>query len=68
MTVGKKAVVADAMEPIGEGVEQEPPDELVGSERHQLELVVVAIVAPAETHLAAGERDQAAVGDGDAWV
>jgi hypothetical protein len=25
--------VADAMEPLGEGVEQEAPDELVGSER-----------------------------------
>jgi hypothetical protein len=56
MTVGKTAVVADGMEPIGEGVEQEATDELVGCERHQLELVVVAIVAPAESHLAAGER------------
>ena len=58
--------MADAMEPLGEDVEQEAPDELVGSERHQLELVVVAVVAPAETYLAAGERNQPAVGDGDA--
>src|SRR5271169_2378328 len=48
MTVGKNTVVAEAMEPIGERVEQEAPDELVDSEGHQLELAVVAIVAPAE--------------------
>ena len=66
MAVRKKAVVTDAMEAVGEGVEQKASNELVGSECHHLDLVVVAVVAPAKAHLIAGERDQPAVGDGDA--
>ena len=46
-------------------MEQEAPDELVNRKRRQLEFVVVAVVAPAEAHRIAGERDQAAVADGD---
>ena len=34
--VGEEAVVADAMEPTGQHMDQEAADELVGVERHQL--------------------------------
>ena len=48
MAVGEEAVVADAMEAVGQGVQQEAADELVGVERHDLGLAVMAIVLPAE--------------------
>ena len=38
MAVGEEAVVADAMEAVGQGVQQEAADELVGVERHDLGL------------------------------
>jgi transcription elongation GreA/GreB family factor len=58
--------MADAVEAIGQAVEQEAPDELVGVERHDLRLVVMTIVLPAEADPAIGQADQAGVGDGDA--
>jgi hypothetical protein len=64
--VSEKAVVADAMETVGQGVEQEAADELVCAKGHHLLLVVVAIILAAEADPALGERDQATVGDGDA--
>src|SRR5947209_6499650 len=36
VAVGEEAIVADAMEPVGQDVDQEAADELVGVERHQL--------------------------------
>ena len=54
--VGEKAVMADAVKPVRQGVQQEAPDEFVGRQRHDLVLVVVPIIAPAEADLAAGER------------
>ncbi len=45
---------------------QETADELVGIERHQFGLAVLAIVFPGEADLAVKERDQPAVSDGDA--
>src|SRR6516165_6331512 len=64
--VGEIAVVADAMEAVGQGVEQEAADELVRAKGHELLPIVVAIILPAEADPALGERDQATVGDGDA--
>ena len=58
--------MADAVKSVRQGMQQEAADEFVGRQRHDLVLVVMAIVAPAEADLAAGERDQPAVGDGDA--
>src|SRR5260370_26162099 len=44
---GEEAVVTDAMEPLGQDVEQEAPDELVGSERHRaIPRLLVAAVRP----------------------
>lgn len=64
--IGKKAVVANAVEAVRQGMQEETADELVGIERHQLGLAVLAIVFPGEADLAVGERDQLAVGDGKA--
>src|SRR5690349_3157459 len=64
--VGEIAVVADAMEAVGQDVEQEAADQLIGAKGHHLLLVVVAIILPAEADPALGKTDQTAVGDGDA--
>ena len=57
MAVGEKAVVADAMEAIWQGVKQKTPDEFVGGKRHHLGFAVVAIVVPAEADLPIGKGD-----------
>jgi hypothetical protein len=57
--------MADAVEPVWQGVQQKAADEFIGCERHHLVLVMMPVIAPAETDLAAGERDQPAIGDGD---
>ena len=65
---GEQPVVADAVEPLGQDVEQEAPDELVGRQRHRAvpRLPVVAVILVAEGDAALVESDEAAVGDGDA--
>ena len=65
-SVGEDAEVADADEAFGEQVQQEAAQELIDGESHQLLLVVVGGVAPAEGDLAVGQCDEAMVGDGDA--
>ena len=65
MTIAEKTVMADAMKAVREGVQQETPDELVGRQGHDFALVVMAVIAPAETDLLARHVDQAAVRDGD---
>src|SRR5882757_6743971 len=49
---GEQSVVADAMEPLRQNVEQEAPDELVGRERHGAvpRLPVLAVVLVTEGH------------------
>src|SRR3981189_1867728 len=64
--IGEEAVVANAMEAVRQGMQQESADELVGIERHHLGLAVLAVVLPGEADLAVKERDQPTVGDGDA--
>jgi len=66
MAIGEEAVVADAMEAVGEGMQQEAADELVDLQGHDLGLVVMAIIFPAEGDLIVVDIDEAAVGDGDA--
>src|SRR5205807_9222001 len=50
--VGEEAVVTDAVEPIGQDMDQEAADELVGVERHQLLLGVALgpVILPLESH------------------
>ena len=68
MAVGEQAVVADAVEALGQHVQEEPADELVGGERHRLPAFgsVDAIVLPAEGDAVVVGRDETAIGDGDA--
>src|SRR5229473_1222106 len=65
---GEQAVMADAVEAGGQHVDEEAADELVGVECHELEALAPfdAIVLPLEGDALFIERDQAAVGDGDA--
>ena len=48
------------MEAVGQDVEQEAADELVGTKGHHLLLVVVAIILPAKGNPALGKTDQSA--------
>jgi hypothetical protein len=66
MTIAEKTVVANAMKAVRQGVQQEAPDELVGRQGHYFALVVMPVIAPAETHLLSRRFDQTAVRDGDA--
>ena len=56
VAVGEEAVVADAMEAVRQGVQQEAADELVGVKGHDLGLAVVAIILPAEGDLGRRSR------------
>ena len=47
-----------------EHMQEESADELAGVERHDLDLVAVGVVAPAESHLLAVEVDETVIGDG----
>src|SRR5713226_5123080 len=64
---GQQSVVTDAVEPVGQNVEQEAPDELVGRERHRAKarLAVAAVVLVAEAHAVLVEGEQAAGREGD---
>jgi len=65
---GEQAIVTDAVEALGQNVEQEAADELVGAERHGTLPVgaVTAIILVAEGDAGVVERDQPAVRDRDA--
>jgi len=62
----QQAMVANSMEPARQNVEQEAPDELVGTDSHDpLTLgAVVLIVLVAEDDAGLVERDQPPIGDG----
>ena len=64
-SIGEEAIVADAVEAVGQAVQQEATDELVRIERHQPGRVAVTIIAPAEGYAGLVGADQATVGDGD---
>src|SRR5215467_6145704 len=57
---GQQAVVADAMKPLWQNVEQEAPDELVGAERHCAvpRRSVAAVLLVAEGHAALVESKE----------
>ena len=67
---GQQSVVADAMKPVRQNVEQEAPDELVGAERHRAVpcLAVAAVIFVAEGHAALVESNETTVRDGERWV
>ncbi len=66
--VGEQAVVADAVEALGQHVDEEAADELVRCERHGLVALVpfAPVVLVLEGDAVVVEGDEAAVGDGDA--
>lgn len=63
--IGEEAIVADAMEPVRQAVDEEAADELVRIERHQPGCVAMTVVAPAEGYGGLVGADQAAIGDRD---
>ena len=66
MAVGEITEVANAMEAVGQGVEQETPDELIGRQAHDFCGALMAIVFPGEGDMIVVAGSDAAVGDGDA--
>ena len=64
-SIAQEAIVADAMESRGEDVEEEAPDELLGRERHDFRLIVVAVVAPVECDLPVFDIHDAMIGNRD---
>ena len=68
MAVGEEAVVANAMEAVGQYMKQEAAHEFADLEPHDFALstAAIAIVLPAETDMGLVEIKQAAVGDRDA--
>ena len=66
MAIGEESKVTNAMEAVGQDVEQEAPDELVGLQIHGLYGAVLAIVLPGEGDMFVVAGLDAAVGDGDA--
>src|SRR5271165_5099026 len=66
MAVAEEAVIANAVKPVWQHMDQEAADELPGLEGHGLLAVVIPVILPAEADLAVVHGDQAVVGDGDA--
>src|SRR3954452_3168485 len=70
-SAGEEAVVADAVEAVGQDVKQEAADELVRREGHGLDprasrrAVSGAVILPAERHAAVVEGEEPAVRDRD---
>ena len=65
-SIGEEAEVADADEAAGEQMQEKAAQELVDGQRHQLFLVAMCGVAPAESNLAIAECDKPVVGNGNA--
>ena len=63
--IGQQAVMANAMETVGQNVQQEPAHELLGRERHCLlpGTPLGAVILPAKRHPILVERDQPTIRD-----
>src|SRR5438128_7296805 len=66
VAIGEEAIVADTMEAVWQSVQQKAADELVGIECHHFGDAALSVVFPGEAYLPVGEREEPAVGDGDA--
>ncbi len=66
MAIGEESEVTNAMEAVGQGVEQETADELAGRQAHDPGGPLMAIVLPGEGDMVVPAGSDAAVGDGDA--
>src|ERR1700730_9750061 len=65
--IGEEAAVTDAVEPVGQHMDEEAADELVSVERHELVTGVALgpVILPFESHALAVEGDEPAVGNSD---
>src|SRR5215472_14089198 len=63
--IGEEAVVTDAMKSVGQDMDQEAADELVGIERHKLiaSVALGSVILPFERDARAVEGDETAVGN-----
>src|SRR5947208_1407181 len=66
LEVGHKAEVPDADKALREHVQQEPANELFGSDGHRSLHVSMSIIRPTEGNVVAMKREQSMIGDGDA--
>ncbi len=64
VSIAEEPVVANAVEPTRQNVEQESPDELVCREGHGFLLIVVAVVSPTKFHLTLFNFDNPMIGNG----
>jgi len=66
--VGEQTVVPDALEAVGQDMNEEAADELIGVERHQLvaSAELGPVILPFESHALAVEGDEPAVGNSGA--
>ena len=64
MPVAQKAVMANPLEAVGQDMQQEAPQKLVGRQRHQLLPVLVFVILVAEGDLPVFQLLKAVVGDG----
>ena len=64
VSIAEEAVVADAVEPTGQNVKQESPDEFVRRKGHDFLLIVIAVVSPGKFHLALFDVDESMIGNG----
>lgn len=62
--IGQEAEVPNADEALGDDVEEEAADELLGRQRHDFHAVTVAVIFPAKPHGPVLEIDEALVGEG----
>jgi hypothetical protein len=65
VSIAQEPVIANAVESTGENVEEESPNELLGRERHDFLLIVVAVVPPVELHLSVFDLQDPMIGNRD---
>src|SRR5260221_11994440 len=62
----QESKMANADEPFGQHMEEEPSDKLVGRQPHHLGTIGIGIILQAERHLAVLQRQQTGIGKGHA--
>lgn len=58
MSIGHEAEVTDAMETVGQGVQQKAADELVGCELHRVDRAMAAVILPGEGDMIVGPKPE----------
>ena len=63
VALGEKAIVTNAVEAVGQDVQQEPSDELVRGEAHDAAAAAAAIILVGERHVIVVDGDDPRIGD-----